>query len=229
MAESRTKGERTRQAILQVAVDLTAEGGLTGLSFGRLAEKMEMSKSGLAAHFESKEALQLATIEAALLRYVEAVIRPAIVEPRGLPRLWGLCRQWLAYARGGVFEGGCFFTAASAELASRPGPARDLILGLVAGWNRDLEKAIALAQELGHLKREVEARQLAFEIHALMAGANNAQLMYGEDEDWFARAMTAIRARLLVELAPGAPAVSGLNTHREGEEPCASPSGVGRS
>src|SRR5207248_10821242 len=101
------KGERTRQHILERAIDVASVEGLEGLTIGRLAEELEMSKSGLFAHFGSKEELQLATIDAAKQRYIDEIFRGAIRAPRGYPRLVAICRAWLAYLKRGVFPGGC--------------------------------------------------------------------------------------------------------------------------
>src|SRR5213080_3824667 len=102
------KGKRTRQSILERAVDLASLEGLEGLTIGRLADELGMSKSGLFAHFGSKEELQLAAIESARARFIEEAFRPALTEPRGYPRLVALCRSWLEYVKRGVFPGGCF-------------------------------------------------------------------------------------------------------------------------
>src|SRR5918912_951571 len=111
-------GERTRRGILEAAVDIASAEGLEGLTIGRLASEMEMSKSGLFAHFGSKEDLQLATVDAAREIFIREVIRPAFDTGQGLARLWKLCDIWLMYVRGGVFRGGCFFAAAAAEFDS---------------------------------------------------------------------------------------------------------------
>src|SRR5687767_8985814 len=121
------KGERTRQSILERAVDLASLEGLEGLTIGRLADELKMSKSGLFAHFGSKEELQLATVEAASQRYVAEIFAPALKEPRGYPRLLAICDSWLSYIKRGVFPGGCFFAAASFEFDSRPGAVRDFV------------------------------------------------------------------------------------------------------
>jgi AcrR family transcriptional regulator len=168
------KGERTRQSIVERAVDLASLQGLEGLTIGRLAEDLGLSKSGLFAHFGSKEELQLATIEAAAERYIREIFTPALTEPRGYPRLLAICRSWLSYLRRGVFPGGCFFAAASFEFDGRPGPVRDTIRRLMNDWIGALEKAIVMAQEEGHLDPEVEPSQLAFELNALFFGANFA-------------------------------------------------------
>ncbi|HYG79697.1 MAG TPA: TetR/AcrR family transcriptional regulator, partial [Pyrinomonadaceae bacterium] len=120
----RAHGERTRQAILEAAVHIASEEGLEGLTIGRLASELSMSKSGLFAHFGSKEELQLATVEAARAVFVREVVGPAFAAEKGLARLWKLCEVWLGYVEGEVFRGGCFFTAAAAEFDGRPGAVR---------------------------------------------------------------------------------------------------------
>jgi len=121
------KGQRTRASILQRAVDLASLEGLEGLTIGRLAEELKMSKSGLFAHFGSKEELQLAAIDAAGQRFIDVVVKPAIEAPRGYPRLVAICNSWLDYVRRRVFPGGCFFAAASFEFDGRPGIVRDAV------------------------------------------------------------------------------------------------------
>src|SRR5205823_14500950 len=131
-------------------------------------------KSGLFAHFGSKEELQLATIEAASERFIEQVFRPALSAPRGLPRLMAISRSWLDYVRRSVFPGGCFFAAASFEFDGRPGLVRDAIARAMDAWLETLEKAVRLAKDEGHLDPKVDPSQLAFELNALFFGANFA-------------------------------------------------------
>lgn len=189
------KGERTRQSILERAVDLASLEGLEGLTIGRLADELGMSKSGLFAHFGSKEELQLATVEAASQRYIREIFAPALQAPRGYPRLLAICDSWLSYIRRGVFPGGCFFAAASFEFDSRPGPVRELVRKLMNEWIGALEKAIRMAQEEGHLDPEVDPSQLAFELNALFFGANFAFYLR-DDRQAIERAERAVRSRL---------------------------------
>ena len=174
------KGERTRTSILERAVDLASLEGLEGLTIGRLADELGMSKSGLFAHFGSKEELQLATVEAASRRYIEEIFTPALREPRGYPRLLAICRSWLSYVRRNVFPGGCFFAAASFEFDGRPGPVRDQIRRLMDDWIGALERAVRMAQAEGHLDPELDPGQLAFELNALFFGANFAFHLRGD-------------------------------------------------
>src|SRR3954447_3805690 len=185
------KGERTRQSILERAVDLASLEGLEGLTIGRLADELAMSKSGLFAHFGSKEELQLATIEAARERFVESVLRPALKAERGYPRLMAICRAWLTYVKRGVFPGGCFFAAASFEFDGRPGPVRDAVARIMDGWMATLEKAVRMAQEAGHLDPGMEPAQVAFEMNSIFFGANFACQLRG-DRKAVSRAWTAL-------------------------------------
>lgn len=189
------KGERTRQSILDRAVDLASLEGLEGLTIGRLAEELKMSKSGLFAHFGSKEELQLATIEAAAERYIREIFNPALQHPRGFPRLMAICESWLSYIRRGVFPGGCFFAAASFEFDSRPGLVQQRIRSLMDDWIGALERAIRMAQDEGHLRNDVDPSQLAFELNALFFGANFSFYLRN-DEQAIERARLAVETRL---------------------------------
>ena len=191
----KARGDRTRQAILGVAVDVASAEGLEGLTIGRLAAELSMSKSGLFAHFGSKEELQLATVEAARDIFIREVIRPAFEAGKGLARLWKLCDVWLAYVRGEVFRGGCFFAAAAAEFDGRPGPVRERVAGIMKEWLATLRASISEAREAGQLDAEADPAQLAFELNALEMGANWAFQLYG-DRQAFARARDAMLERL---------------------------------
>ena len=191
----RARGERTRQAILEVAVDVASAEGLEGLTIGRLASALSMSKSGLFAHFGSKEELQLATVEAAREIFIREVVRPAFEAERGLRRLWNLCDVWLGYVEGEVFRGGCFFAAAAAEFDSRPGPVRDRVAGIMREWLAMLRRAVAEARAEGQLNEDADPAQLAFELNALGMGANWAFQLYG-DKQAFTHARAAMLERL---------------------------------
>lgn len=191
----RARGDRTRQAILEVAVHVASAEGLEGLTIGRLASELSMSKSGLFAHFGSKEELQLATVEAARDIFIREVIRPSFEAAKGLPRLWKLCDVWLAYVKSEVFRGGCFFAAAAAEFDGRPGPVRDRVAGIMKEWLDLLRGSIKEAREAGQLRADTDPAQLAFELNALEMGANWAFQLYG-DRQAFSRARAATLERL---------------------------------
>ena len=197
----RVQGERTRQSILERAVDVASAEGLEGLTIGRLASALALSKSGLFAHFGSKEELQLATVEAAREVFIREVVRPSYDDAEGLARLWKLCDTWLGYVEAGVFRGGCFFAAAAAEFDSRPGPVRDRIAAIMKEWMGALGRAVAEAQAAGQLDPALEPAQLAFEINSLELGANWAFQLHG-DREAFARARAAILERLRRHATP---------------------------
>jgi AcrR family transcriptional regulator len=192
----RARGRRTRESILEAAVDLASVEGLDGLTIGRLANELGMSKSGLFAHFGSKEELQLAAIDTARDIYVREVIAPAREAERGLPRLVSLMDHWLDYLRNEVFKGGCFFDATRNEYDSRqPGPVRDAIKADFASWLEILANRVRAAQAAGHLDPDADPDQLAFELDAL-GGAANVRYQLDGNEIAFERARAAIHARL---------------------------------
>jgi AcrR family transcriptional regulator len=190
-----TKGQRTRNSILEVAAALATEEGLDPLSIGRLAESTGMSKSGLFAHFGSKEELQLATVDHAAALFVAEVIDPARSAPKGLTRIWALCDHMIGYSERQVFPGGCFFAATSFEFNNRPGPVRDRIESMIRSWLSYLEHAVEQAQEAGELDPKVSAREIAFQLDAF-AQASNAQYQLFRDPQVFDDARRAIQERL---------------------------------
>ncbi len=190
-----TKGQRTRNSILEVAAALATEEGLDPLSIGRLADATQMSKSGLFAHFGSKEELQLATVEHAAKLFVAEVIDPARSAPKGLARVWALCDHMIGYAERQVFPGGCFFAATSFEFNNRPGPVRDRIEEMIRSWLSYLEHAVEQAQEAGELDAKISAREIAFQLDAF-AQASNAQYQLFRDPQVFDDARRAVRERL---------------------------------
>jgi AcrR family transcriptional regulator len=190
------KGERTREGILRVAVNLASVEGLEGLSIGDLAKTLKMSKSGLFAHFGSKLDLQLATIEMARNIFVDHVVRPALAQPAGIPRLWKLCDRWIGHVEEKVFAGGCFFSAASFEFDSRPGPVRTAIVVVMKEWLSTLTRAIDEAKKAGHLKAGVNASSFALEIYSMAVGSQWAfQLLDQKKAPRDARKMILSRIR----------------------------------
>jgi AcrR family transcriptional regulator len=165
------KGRRTREGILHAAVNLASVEGLEGLSIGHLAKTLKMSKSGLFAHFGSKRELQLATIEMARNIFVDYVVRPALAQPAGIPRLWKLCDRWIGHVEDKVFAGGCFFSAASFEFDSRPGPVRTAIVTAMKEWLGTLTRAVDEAKKAGHIKDGVDSPSFALEIYSIAVGS----------------------------------------------------------
>jgi AcrR family transcriptional regulator len=191
------KAVRTRQEILALAADLASAEGLEGLTIGRLAAELRMSKTGIFAHFGSKEELQLATVDWAKEVFLEQVVQPALVKPRGVKRLQAMLTSWLEYVERSVFRGGCFFAAASLEFDSRPGRVRDIIAALTKAWMDALRKEIAYAKAQKEIAPGTVPAQLAFELHACVQEANWAYKLYG-DRSAFSRARRAITARVRV-------------------------------
>lgn len=200
-----TKGEQTRQLILDSAAEIASSEGLEGLTIGRLATELGMSKSGLFAHFGSKEDLQLATVARARERFVEAVFRPAMKAPRGVARLRALCDTWLDYAMQKIFPGGCFFAAAATEYDTRPGPVRDAIADAWREWLLALEITISKAKELGELSDDVDPRRFAYELNAIVTSTNTYSQLLGDESVWDDARMT-VRERLSsLAAAPAVP------------------------
>jgi len=187
------KGAGTRAAILDHAVDLASAEGLEGLTIGRLAAELKMSKSGLFAHFGSKQDLQLATVEAAARRFRSAVVDPALGAPDGSQRLRAMADSYLTYLDGRAYSGGCFWAATSAEYDDRPGPVRDAIAAALDGWLAELERQATIASA-------ADPGRLAFELYAVVMAANSRYRL-SADRAAFDHAR-AVVDRLLGEL-PG--------------------------
>jgi AcrR family transcriptional regulator len=191
----RADGQRSRQAILKGASELATIEGLEGLSIGRLADHIGMSKSGLYAHFGSKEELQLATIEAAQEIFEREVVGPALEQPQGIAQVLAYAEGYLSYLERHVFPGGCFFAAVAAEVDSRDGRVTDRLRDLMSGGVQWLAGLLREAQQRGEVDPGADADQLAFEIDALLHGANAGFTLYRSDEP-LERARRAIRQRL---------------------------------
>jgi len=204
----RLRGERTRQAILSHASRLASAEGLEAVSLQRLAGDLGISKSGLFAHFGSKEELQLATVAEAARIFTQEVLKPALSVPAGIDRLWALCDSYLSYVERAIFPGGCFFEAAAAEFDSRPGPVRDSVIENRRYWVDSLARAIRQAQAAGDVEQSLDPDQLAWELNCLLIGANGTYVIDGGDFV-FQRARRAISDRLQ-RAASGPPAEPAL-------------------
>jgi AcrR family transcriptional regulator len=159
-----TKGERTRQEIVERALALANELGLEALSLGVLAAGLQLSKSGLFAHFQSKEALQLEVVHEAIERFSQSVVRPAIAAPRGEPRVRAMFEGFLSWIDAGERKGGCFFMALSHEYDDRPGAVRDLLVQSQQEWREIIGKAARLAKDEKHFGSQVDTAQFAYEM-----------------------------------------------------------------
>jgi AcrR family transcriptional regulator len=192
-----TKGEETRQAILARAFELATVVGVSHVTIGRLAEETKLSKSGLFAHFGSKEALDVAIVEEASRQFVQSVMVPALREPRGEPRVRALFENWIEW---GQRPGGCFFVGACAELDDRPGPPRDALIHASRDWIDELAKAARIAIREGHFASATDAEQFAFELYGIMLSCHQFSRFLREP-DALARARAAFE-RLVVSSRP---------------------------
>jgi AcrR family transcriptional regulator len=161
------KGQQTRLVILDAALALAAEAGLEGLSIGALAESTGMSKSGVFAHFGSREELQISVIHEYFRRFEQEVFYPAMKEARGLPRLRALFENWMKRVTEEI-QSGCIFISGAIDFDDRPGPVREALATSVRVWLAAVERAATLAKEEGELAADADVRQICFEIHGLI-------------------------------------------------------------
>jgi AcrR family transcriptional regulator len=189
------RGEQTRRTILRRAADIASVEGLDGLSLGRLATDLGISKSGVFAHFGSKEDLQLATIGAAAAIFRAEVVAPAEEVPAGIGRVWRLSELKFGYLRRQVFTGGCFFVTVANEFDARPGRIRDEIARDLRRWRRYSESTIEDARSLGQLTPHTDSQQLAFELEAFYQAGNGDALLY-DDATAYDRARRAVLGSL---------------------------------
>jgi AcrR family transcriptional regulator len=196
------KGEATRQQIVDTALQRASELGLEGVTLGRLAEELQISKSGLFAHFKSKEALQIAVLEEAIERFTERVVRPILIKPRGAPRVRELFERWIAWFQGESDQPeeeilGCPFLSLSSEYDDRPGAVRDALVRCQKDWIATVAKAAALAVREGHFRADLDSEQFAFEFKGIgMALQHAAKLVADPAAERRARAAFA---RLLAD------------------------------
>ena len=191
---TRVDGERTKKLILDTAVRLATIEGLDGLSIGKLSSATGVSKSGVYAHFDSKEDLQLATVDTARQLFTDVVVRPAL-DAEGLDRLRALCESFLSYVENRTLPGGCFFAAAAAELGGRPGPLKERVLVNQKDWMRLLTEAAEEAVLRGQLRADTDVAVLVFELNALVISANTVFVLH-EDPALLVRARTAVERAL---------------------------------
>ena len=161
------KGQQTKSAIVDAALGLATQIGLEGLSIGALAEVMRMSKSGVFAHFGSREELQISVIREYHARFEEEVFYPALEKPKGMPRLKTLCQNWMNRTSVEI-DSGCLYISGAVEFDDRPGPVRDALAGSVQTWLAAMHRAVVQAKEAGHLAPDADEHQMAFEIHGLI-------------------------------------------------------------
>jgi AcrR family transcriptional regulator len=199
-----SKGEQTRASILNDAMALASQVGLEGLSIGSLAARLDMSKSGLFAHFGAKEDLQRAVLERYREHFIACAFTPALAAPRGLPRLRALMHNWLHFLVDARLPGGCLFMAAAHEYDDRPGPLRDYIVATLRDVRNMVARAVRMAVEQGHLRADTDHWQLAFEIYGLMLAAHQEYKLFG-NEQYDARALVAFERLVADHAAAAAP------------------------
>ncbi len=188
-----SKGETTRAAILDRASELASEVGLEGLTIGSLADELGLSKSGLFAHFRSKEALEVQVLEHIAARFIEIVVRPALKAPRGEPRLRALFERLLEWPTRHELPGGCPLISAVSELDSRPGPARELLVRQQRDWLDTIATIVRTALAEGHFRKDVDPEQFAYELYGIEFAYHHA-LRLLEDPKAARRARTAFEA-----------------------------------
>jgi len=195
---SQLEARQTRAAIVERAVQVSSVEGLEGLTIGRLASDLQMSKSGVLGHFGTKEALQLTTLEAAIQVFRREVWERTADAETGLPRLLAICDAWISYLERDVFRGGCFLTSASCEFDGREGPVRDAIASALSRWHEALGSQARAAIDAGDLPPGSDIAAIAFQLNALAMGANQALQLFG-DQSAPQAARRAMRATLSLE------------------------------
>jgi AcrR family transcriptional regulator len=188
------KGELTRQAVLEHATRVASQVGLEGLTIGRLADDLDLSKSGLFAHFKSKEALQIQVIEYAREQFVQTVLRPALTAERGEPRVRALFERWLEWPRSGSFSG-CIFVALATELDDRPGPARDRLVQSQKDWLDVIATSFRTGIAEGHFREDADPEQFAYDMYGVMLALHHASRLL-RDPQALPRARSAFEALL---------------------------------
>jgi AcrR family transcriptional regulator len=194
------KGDETRQAILDAALALASQVGVSGLSIGALAEKAGMSKSGVFAHFGAKEELQIAVLREGQQRFVDNVVRPALKAPRGIARLRTILANWLDWTRKARLPGGCPMNAAAQEFDDQPGPVRDAVEAGLADGRRLLANAVRMAIEAGELRPDTDIDQFVFEFSGIVLVTMQSQRLF-RDKDANRRALDAFE-RLVRDYSP---------------------------
>jgi len=189
-----TKGQETKSAILDEALALASRVGFTGLTIGQLAEQTGMSKSGLFAHFQSKEQLQLQTLAHARQRFIDTTVRPALAVPRGEKRVRELFERWLTWETE-VLAGGCIFVTGSIEFDDQPGPMREALVADQRDWLDTIAAVVETAVAEGDFRSDIDPRQFVFEVQGLTLGFHHSARLL-DDEQALDRVRTAFEAVL---------------------------------
>jgi AcrR family transcriptional regulator len=195
------KGELTRQTIVDQALVMASQNGLDGITIGSLATRLERSKSGVFAHFGSREELQLAVLQEGARRFVAEVMEPALAKPRGLPRIMGIVDNWFEWTHQRGRPGGCIFMAGALEFDDRPGAVRDAIAQMQQQWREMVERAVRQAIEVGDFRPDTDAGQFSFECYAIVLALHHDIRLFSRSRDTLARARTALD-RLIASCSP---------------------------
>ena len=177
-----SKGEETKRHIVESAYAQARAIGLEGLTIGQLAASLQMSKSGLFAHFGSKEDLQLAVLAHATEQFLAEVLRPSIAAEKGLKRISKVFELWVTYSAANETQGGCLFIAAAADFDDKPGPIRDYLSTQQSAWRESLQRMVLDAQRYGDLPKETDAKQMAFELFSLVLGCHHDRRLLNDRE-----------------------------------------------
>lgn len=196
-----SKGDETRTAILDCAVAKASRLGLEGLTIGSLADEVGLSKSGLFAHFRSKEELQIQVLETAVERFVETVVAPGLKAPRGEPRVRALFDRWMEWEGAAFQPGGCIFIATANELDDRPGPLRDRLVGYQRDWLQALGTAARIAVDEGHFRADLDTAQFGYDMYAIALAYHHFNRLLRDPEAGI-RARSSFEALIAASRAP---------------------------
>jgi AcrR family transcriptional regulator len=185
-----SKGSTTRDRIVESALTAASMSGLSQLTVGTLAKQLHLSKSGLFAHFGSKEQLQVAVLEEAAQQFVEAAVRPAFAQPKGERRVRALFENYLAWTNAAHLPGGCVFVTAALEFDDQPGPVRDAVVAAQDEWAKTLARSAQIAKEVGDFRADLDADTFAFELQSLFYGLHHYRQLL-RDAKWESRARAA--------------------------------------
>src|SRR5678816_3201038 len=197
------KGNVTRNRILETALRSASVGGLEGITLGKVAAEVGMSKSGLFAHFDSKETLQVDVLNAAAEKFAEVVVAPALTAPRGEPRLRALFDRWMVWEQNESLPGGCVFMHAAAELDDRPGPARTELVEQQQKWLGTLAKAVQMAIDAGHFRKDVDPSLFAFQLYGIVLSYYHSARLF-RDPNAKAHALGAFESVVVAARIPPA-------------------------
>lgn len=196
-----SKGATTRDRIVEWALTTASVSGLSQLTVGTLAKQLRLSKSGLFAHFGSKEQLQIAVLEEAAQRFIEFAVRPAFLQPKGERRVRALFENYLAWTKIDDLPGGCVFVTAAVEFDDQPGPVRDAVVAAQSEWARTLARSAQIAKDVGEFRADLDTATFAFELQGIFYGLHHYRQLL-RDPKWESRARSAFDRLIQEARAP---------------------------